>query len=273
MLNRFLTTKEQLVLLGVGLAFGIGGVATYFAQSDDTREPIIIHAVPDLVQTQQETTRNADPPFETIQSPILSAPEPVPASSAALPEDTPRPRVAISVAGAVSRPGLYQFDSGSRVNDAIKAAGGVLDNADTSSINLAAALIDGTTLTIPFSGHERRTDGNRLVLRSNPAVIPNPPQYTISGWQYRPASSPAAGTAAAPQSSPVLPTTEGRIDLNTASAEQLETLPGIGPKLADEIVRYRNSTRFQTVDDLLNVHGIGPKRLDAVRSLVTAGGS
>jgi competence protein ComEA len=138
------------------------------------------------------------------------------------------PGVRVSVDGAVAAPGVYQLPPGSIIQDALAAAGGVLPQADTSRLNPAAPLSDGQEVRVPLL----------------------PP-------------TPAPGTT------PALPTENGKINLNTATREELETLPGIGPVLAQRIIDYREAHGpYQSVDDLLNVEGIGPSLLGKIRDLV-----
>ena len=169
---------------------------------------------------------------------------------------------------------MYEFDADSRVQDLVDAAGGVTEDADVSDINGAARLIDGSTLTIPVRGVATVADGTLVARGGQSAAELNPAQYTISGWRScMTEAAPAPGVdvgasgTPAPQSASAAP---GLINVNTASKEQPESLPGIGPKLAQEMINYRALTRFKCVDDLDNVAGIGPKRLEAIRGLVTA---
>ena len=116
-------------------------------------------------------------------------------------------------------------------------------------------------MTVPGEPPDKRP-----VIRREAPPIPNPPQYTNTGWtpsQRAATASSTNGPAGSGSSS------GGLIDLNTATLAELETLPGIGPKLGAEIIRFRESQSFQTVDDLDLVNGIGPKKLEAVRSMVT----
>lgn len=130
----------------------------------------------------------------------------------------------VQIDGAVTRPGLYHLPPGTRVSDALAAAGGPSAEADLSSLNRARLLRDGEHLVVP-----RRV-------------------------------APGTATAGA-----------GRLDLNTATAQDLEALPGIGPVLAGRIVAYRAAHGpFQRVEDLLQVEGIGPKLLDRLRARVVA---
>jgi competence protein ComEA len=140
--------------------------------------------------------------------------------------------VAVHVAGRVRRPGLVRLPAGSRVHDAIRAAGGVTAGADLDAINLARKLTDGEQIRVPAPG--------------DPAPPPDP------------AATP--GGPAAP-SAP--------LDLNTATLEQLDALPGVGEVTATRIITYRSAHPFTTVDELLEVPGIGQRRFEQLKDLVT----
>lgn len=155
-------------------------------------------------------------------------------------------QVAIDVAGAVKRPGLQRLAAGSRVTDAIEAAGGPTEAADTSRINLAAPLQDGTQLVVPS-----RNDAATQVAAAYSGGAP--PSYANAG-------SPS-GNAAAPQ-----PAAGGLVSLSAASAKELEAIPGIGPATSARILEYRASHGgFRSVDELLAIKGIGPKKLEQMR--------
>jgi competence protein ComEA len=144
------------------------------------------------------------------------------------PTDAP---LTIHVSGAVRSAGLYQLPTGARVQDAVTAAGGFSAEADPQSVNLAALLVDGT----------------KIVVLEKPS-----PEH---------ASAPTTPTPALSIYNP--------IDLNTATAEMLDALPGIGPSKAQDIVRSRQTHgAFTTVDDLLNVPGIGEGILEQIRPYV-----
>lgn len=151
--------------------------------------------------------------------------------------------VVVHVAGAVVAPGVYRLDSGSRVDDAIVLAGGALAEADTDAINLAAPLVDGARVYVPVAGEE---------------VLPPP------------SPSPSVLSSPLPGASGAGPGGSAIIDVNVATAAELEALPGVGPATAAAIVteRERNGP-FRDVDDLDRVPGIGPAKLGALRDLVT----
>ncbi len=147
-----------------------------------------------------------------------------------VPPPTPLP-LQIHVSGSVVHPGVYDLPVGSIVQEAIEAAGGALPEADLERINLAASLENGVQVRVP------------------------------SRTQVAPASAAPLSTAAA---------SGGLLNLNSATAPQLELLPGIGPTLAQSIVSYREAHGlFRSLDDLLDVPGIGPAKLEQIRGLVT----
>lgn len=153
--------------------------------------------------------------------------------------------IRVHVAGEVLRPGVYQLPGTARVVDAVGAAGGPTAHADVDVINLAAALFDAAQIFVPRRGS--------FVVR---APIPRP----------------LPGVNAPP--TPHVSTPEGasstKININTASMSDLDTLSGVGPSTAKAIIDYRTKNGlFGSVEDLLNVRGIGPAKLDAMREQVT----
>jgi competence protein ComEA len=149
--------------------------------------------------------------------------------------------VVVQAAGAVHRPGVYRLAAGARVTDLIDAAGGALDGADLQALSLAAMLGDGQRVRVPLVGEQL-------------------PASELGG----PASGAAGGTGGASREVPGAP-----IDLNTATLEDLDMLPGVGPATAQAIVAHREEHGpFGVVEDLLEVRGIGDARLEALRDLV-----
>lgn len=144
--------------------------------------------------------------------------------------------VLVHVAGHVRSPGVYRLSGGDRVIDAVARAGGALRRADLDAVNLAAPVFDGMQVFIPARG-----DGQTTGAASGGAA-------------------PAGGAALA-----------GPVDLNRADSAALDLLPGVGPATAEAIVRHREvNGPFASVDDLLDVPGIGPAKLEVLRDLVTA---
>lgn len=266
MLSRVFTTREQLLLVGVAAMICVGGV-TYAIAKGREREAAAREVV--VVRTPAASPA----PMEPAPSiPPLPVPVAVTVPDDAKADDSdPRP-VRVSVGGAVAKPGEYEFTSEDRVSDALRAAGGALDSADLSDINRVALLIDGSTLTIPFAGVAGVEDGKRLVLRrGQDARALNPSEYTISGWRESQHKARAAESSPAARQETSAAKATGPLDLNTATAEDLETLPGVGPKLAAAIIEYRTRQPFQSVDELSNVSGIGDKKLEDIRPHVRVG--
>jgi competence protein ComEA len=138
----------------------------------------------------------------------------------------------VHVVGAVRRPGLYRLHDGSRIADAVRRAGGALRDADLAAVNLAAPLVDGVQILVPGKA------------------------ATAMG------SGVGAGTGAGVAGGPV--------SLSSATLEELDELPGVGPITAQKIVDYRTEHGpFASVDDLDAVPGIGPTRIEQLRDLVT----
>jgi competence protein ComEA len=140
----------------------------------------------------------------------------------------------IFVTGAVNHPGVYSLPRSSRVADAIEAAGGTLDTADTKLINLALHIRDGDRINVPYEGEK--------------------------------SAVPPAGYSGDLQNT----TTSYLININSASQTILETLPGIGATRAREIILYRETNGdFKSIEDLQKVTGIGEATLERIRSLIT----
>lgn len=141
--------------------------------------------------------------------------------------------IIVHITGAVPRPGVYALPKGARVQDGISAAGGFLAEAEKSGINLARALEDGEQLDIPF------------IAGFNP-VIATPVETFIPSSDL--------------------------IDINTATAAELDTLPGIGPTTAQKIIEYRDTNGpFISKEDIVNVSGVGPTTYDRIKDLITVG--
>jgi len=147
----------------------------------------------------------------------------------------------VDVGGAVMHPGVYRLPPNSRTRDAIAAAGGVTQWADTSLLNLAAFLRDGDKVFVP----RRERTGTDSILS-------------------RPSASGAAG-----QMMPPVAAGRACISINRATAPELERLPGVGPAIAQRIVEYRmQHGYFMRLEDLMLVPGIGPKKFDQLRAYI-----
>lgn len=142
----------------------------------------------------------------------------------------------VHAAGAVARPGVYRVQAGGRVADVLDAAGGPATDADLDQVNLAARVTDGERVFVPRRG------------QAVPPVVAGGPGGAGAG---------GAGVAAGP------------LDLNTATLDQLDALPGVGPATAQAILDYRAERgRFSQVQELMEVRGIGEAKLAAIRTRV-----
>ncbi|HIA47760.1 MAG TPA: ComEA family DNA-binding protein [Candidatus Hydrogenedentes bacterium] len=218
MLSRFIMRREQLVLLFVGCAIIAGSGVMYF-----------INASESVVPFPEEPKR----PAPETESLIADDPlEPLP--------------VIVSVQGSVQFPGVYRFDKTGRVAHALESAGGEDPGADTTQINLAAQLVDGTTLYVP-----RHKESNIAA-----SLAKNHGSYLLGG---------AVSTSSIIDSNATSPL----ININTATQAQLETLPGIGEAYARAIIAHRTKQPFRKVEDIVNVRGIAEKRFEGMRDQIS----
>jgi competence protein ComEA len=167
--------------------------------------------------------RSTDPPAPPLER-VAARPE-------ASASPSPAKQVVVHVSGQVNKPGVYELPEGSRVQDAVAAAGGPLAESDANALNLAAIIADGQKVTVPKPGEAVAAD---------------------------------AGTAADPGAPP------GKVNLNLATPAQLEELPGVGPVLAERIVGHRQTKgRFTSPRQLMEVSGFGPKKYEALKDQIT----
>jgi competence protein ComEA len=158
------------------------------------------------------------------------------------------------VSGAVVNPGIYELPIGSRMRDAIQAAGGFTLEANQTGVNQAALL----------------EDGQSIIIQANPPIptqrSPSTPEPTAG------IENPLPATTAAPPGGdlPASTATYGWININTATLEELDRLPGIGPVIAQRIIDYRTSNGpFVLIEDIMNVKGIGPVTFEKIKGLIT----
>ncbi|MBI1800557.1 MAG: helix-hairpin-helix domain-containing protein, partial [Chloroflexi bacterium] len=164
----------------------------------------------------------------------LRRPEPKPLT---IMTPTPRPSATpatliVQVGGAVLNPGVVRLSEGARVDDALKAAGGAIGNADLSRLNLARHVNDGELIYVPQVGE---------------------PTPTVAAGGVRASPTP----------------TGDKININTASADELDRLPGIGPALAQRMIEYRQANGpFERIEDVMKVRGIGPSQFESIKNLI-----
>ena len=163
-------------------------------------------------------------------------------------------RWVLYVTGCVQNPGVYRLPAEARVFQLVDAAGGLTVMADAVAINMAAHLQDGDHLHVP-----------QKVFGDSSRVTAGEARGTVTFTQDRQAGNNSTVKSRGPKGN--MPNT--RIDINTASAAELQTLPGIGPSTVERIIQYRNQNgRFKRVSDLINISGIGAKKLEAIEPLI-----
>lgn len=154
--------------------------------------------------------------------------------------------IVIDLRGAVQNPGVYNLPVGTRIGELIEQAG-LLEDADTSAINLARMLKDGEIISVPYQGEN----------------------IAVAGMDSDSADDDS-GISSNSGTSDDTTNTMGKININTASLEELDTLPGIGPAKASSIINYRlENGYFTSIDEIMNVSGIGETTYEKLKDLIT----
>ncbi len=156
-------------------------------------------------------------------------------------EEAPSATLCVHVAGEVEKPGMYELPQGARVSDAVSAAGGITESADQLSVNLARPV----------------SDGEQIIVQSK-----------VEADAQTPSMGPAQGgsTASAPQPS----SSQGKVNINTASASELTSLDGVGDATAAKIIAYRQANgSFSSIEEMKKVSGIGDKKFEAIKDSIT----
>src|SRR5271157_1255750 len=218
--------------IGLAIVAALAVLVTVFTLVRDRPAPVMSAKLPPVEKASTSSPRSSASP------------------GVGQPASPDRP-VVVSVVGLVRTPGLVTLAPGARIADAVQAAGGAMDGADTIGLNMARPVGDGEQIVVgiaPISGQ--------------PAVL---------GSSVGSGSAPASGSppGAGPAPGSTKPKGGAVVDLNAATVEQLDALPGVGPVTAAAIVAWRQTHgRFTSVDQLADVDGIGPARLDKLRPLV-----
>jgi competence protein ComEA len=223
-----------------------GGPSNWVAavRADPGRAGVIALGVVGLVAvlvTIFTLARHSEP---QVRSANLPSVQPVSSTGATAAGRSPAPDapVVASVVGLVHTPGLVTLGAGARIADALEAAGGVLDGADVTGLNMARRVVDGEQIVVGLASPPGTPPAMGSSISTPPGVVST----------AEPSPEPGA-----------------LVDLNAATVEQLDALPGVGPVTATAIVAWRTANgRFASVDQLGEVDGIGPARLEKLRDLV-----
>jgi competence protein ComEA len=180
-------------------------------------------------------------------APASASPAAGSAGTAASAGPSAAPDLVVDVCGAIARPGVYHLPAGARVCDLLDAAGGATSQAELAAVNLAAKLTDGQQVAVPKRGQAATVVG---------AGGPGGAGGSSAGTGGAATAGPSAASAP--------------VNLNLATAEQLDALPGVGPSTAQKIIDYRTANgSFRSVEDLKNVSGIGDAKFAALKDMVT----
>ncbi|WP_107123116.1 ComEA family DNA-binding protein [Streptomyces caeruleatus] len=224
--------RRSLVALTVVLVLAAGFAVQHFwaGRAQSVRAPEVVRAAASYGGEQQGGEAGAGASVGGAAGSAGASGMPGPAGTAA-------PEIVVDVSGKVREPGIHRLPAGSRVADALRVAGGVRPGTNTDSLNRARFLVDG-----------------EQVIVGTPAAVAG----TAAG------AGVGAGTSGAAGAAPTAP-----VSLNTATVDQLDTLPGVGPVLAQHIIDYRTQhAGFRSVDELREVNGIGDRRFADLRNLV-----
>lgn len=161
--------------------------------------------------------------------------------------------IRVQVSGAVLEPGIYDLPADSRAETAIAAAGGLTEAADTERVNMVRKLRDGMLLQVPAL----KAGGGKKATQRDAGAFGN----TANAYGKNAAAKRGASKVSAQGSA-------GRVRINSASASELQSLPGVGPALAQRIIAERSRGRFASAEDLLRVSGIGKAKLEKMRAYV-----
>lgn len=171
-------------------------------------------------------------------------------------------KIVVYVAGAVNNEGIYELNENSRIADSIEKAGGLTDDADISNINLAYVLEDGLKVYIPRKGennNEIKDDTTSYVSKESGDTESS--QTVSSSTKSTGNTGSTNGTNSNNQNS--------KININTATQTELETLPGIGPSTAMKIINYRKENgKFTSIEDIKKVSGIGDAKYAQIKDLI-----
>ncbi|HMS54655.1 MAG TPA: helix-hairpin-helix domain-containing protein [Fimbriimonadaceae bacterium] len=223
MLGEFTVQKVALTVIGL---LAVLGIAAFFGPDLGTPPKIEISSSNQASSAPQR---------------LLSTP----ADPTDQPKEVEPGKLIVHVAGAVASPGVYEFEPGSRVKDALEKAGGSKGEASLDDINLSAKLVDGEQVYIPLKTEDAPAEVAKV------AEV-----YSGARAKASPTKAKATSRALAPKS----------ISLNTATAAELDRLPGVGPSTAAKIIAYRQDHGgFSSIDEVLAVKGIGPKKLAEMR--------
>lgn len=199
---------------------------------------IIIFAIYQIYKTKEEKNNNINELLEINQIEQNKTTETTEKNEE---NQENKKKIIIHISGQVNNEGVYELEEGSRIIDAINKAGGVTETADTSQINLAEKIEDGVKIYVPKKGEEQAETNNRIgeTTKKTQNIIQNKE------------------------------TKSKKININTATEEELDTLPGIGQATAQKIIDYRKQNgKFSKIEEIKEVSGIGDSKFEKIKDLI-----
>ena len=179
-------------------------------------------------------------------------------------------KMKVYVSGAVAAPGIYELEEGARADAAIEAAGGFTTAADLERVNLVKRLKDGSHINVPTLSAKKLKERQQAAQMTASHAVPD--GVHLAGSDYTNAGSTAYADSYSTVASDAQMTSQQSsmlVNINTATAAELENLPGIGPSTAAKIIEYRRSNRFNTIEDLMQVRGIGKAKFAKLKGSIT----
>ncbi|HEY3378437.1 MAG TPA: helix-hairpin-helix domain-containing protein [Armatimonadota bacterium] len=239
----------------------------YFSRKEQFAVVVLLLAIAGavLVISISARTRERD---RTAQTPFYAPP---PALGTVTPPNSSTTPVLyyVHVTGAVKKPGVYRCQPGARINDAVQQAGGAREDGDPDALNLAAKVEDGEKIYLPTKAESQQTRAQQGPPPLVETAATHPSSTTVSASATR-ASAPSGAQSATPTVRERKEPPKEKIALNSATLEQLQQVPGIGPVTAQTILDYRaQHGKFTELTQLLDIPRIGPKTMEKLAQYLT----
>ena len=232
---KFIKQNKKIVIIVVTIIFIVGGIIAEKIWESNTEETLSEDTANIIKEEKSEEFKQTEIKENSIEEMEENVDE--------------KTKIYVYVTGEVKVRGVVILDEGSRISDAIEASGGITENADISKINLVYVLSDGMKVTIPNKNQvEEDTKFNYVITEAGENETTE-----ISKQKNSLTSKPNA-----------------KININTASQTELETLPGVGPSIALSIINYRKENgKFNNIEDVQNVSGIGESKFNKIKEYIT----
>lgn len=247
------TRTHKIVILIVAIVMTVG--FGYKTVVDDTNE-IEINDEDLFLETEQEGPVETDVELETKSKKEVET---------LYAEENTAKEVVVHITGEVVRPGIVSLESGGRVIDAIKKAGGLTPYADEKNINLAQKLMDEDKVIIPNRDESAQVEASLSGAGQSMPIETG--QSSVSSNNG--GDSGSGGVVSQSPQGAESSGGGGQVNINTASKEELKTLSGVGDVTAQKIIDHRESTPFGSIEDIKQVSGIGDKKFDAIKNMIT----